>query len=85
VSAPVAKQMAQNIRKLFKTDFGISITGIAGPTGGTPKKPVGTVYICVCDAKRLVCEHTIFQGSRLEVKKQSADRALALLLGLLKK
>lgn len=47
VSEPVAKAMAQNIRAIAGSDFGIGITGVAGPDGGTPEKPVGLVYICL--------------------------------------
>jgi len=47
VSKIVALRMAQSIRKIAKTDFGIGITGIAGPSGGTPEKPVGTVFIAI--------------------------------------
>ncbi|EKD41325.1 MAG: hypothetical protein ACD_73C00768G0004 [uncultured bacterium] len=47
VSAACVKEMAQGIRRLSKTDYGIAVSGIAGPTGGTPKKPVGTVYIAL--------------------------------------
>ena len=79
VSLPVAQRMAQGIRRLLNTDFGISITGIAGPTGGTPEKPVGLTFIAVCDRKKTLCERNVFKGSRLQVKKQAAERALKLL------
>lgn len=45
VSYETAKEMAENVRKLANADFGLSTTGIAGPTGGTPEKPVGLVYV----------------------------------------
>lgn len=83
VSAPVAKLMSRNVQKLFNTDLAVAITGIAGPTGATPQKPVGTVFIAACDRNRLICEHHIFKGSRLQIKKQAADRALELLLKFL--
>lgn len=83
VSAPVAKLMARHVRKLFDTDLGVAITGIAGPTGGTPQKPVGTVFLAVCDRKQVLLEHHVFLGSRIKVKGQATDRSLELLLRLL--
>lgn len=83
VSAPVALLMARNTRKLFKTDLSVAITGIAGPTGGTAQKPVGTVFIAACDSNRTISEHHVFKGSRLQIKKQAVDRAFELLLKLL--
>jgi PncC family amidohydrolase len=80
VSLPVAQSMAQNIRKLIKTDIGVSITGIAGPTGGTKEKPVGLVFIAVSKGGQTISEQNIFKGSRLQVKEQATERALALLL-----
>lgn len=50
VSEQTAKEMAENVRVKYKANFGISTTGIAGPGGGTPEKPVGTVYIAVASA-----------------------------------
>ncbi len=83
VSRPVAQLMARNTQKLFNTDLSVAITGIAGPTGGSAQKPIGTVFIAACEGKRTINEHNVFKGSRLQIKKQAADRALELLLKLL--
>lgn len=83
VSAPVAKLMARNVQKLFDTDFGVGITGIAGPTGGTAQKPVGLVFIAVVSRKTLTLEQNHFKGSRLQIKTQAANRALELLLKII--
>lgn len=83
VSAPVAKLMARNMQKLFNTDFGVAITGIAGPTGGTDHKPVGLVFIAVGSRKKLFAERNLFKGSRLQIKTQAAHRALELLLKMI--
>jgi nicotinamide-nucleotide amidase len=79
VSSPVAQEMAKNVRKLAKTDYGVSITGIAGPTGGTPAKPVGTVFISVSSKMKLICRKFQFQGPRSSIRSQSAISALKLL------
>ncbi|MBF0521635.1 MAG: CinA family protein [Candidatus Omnitrophica bacterium] len=80
VSRDVASLMAKNVRKLFKTDFGIGITGIAGPTGGTKTKPVGLVFIALSTKTKVVCLKCHFKGSRLQVKTQTTTQALKLLL-----
>jgi nicotinamide-nucleotide amidase len=76
VSRQVAVEMARGIRSIMGVDIGLGVTGIAGPTGGTKKKPVGLVYIAlVTDTKRLVKECT-FKGSRLDIKSQASQAAL---------
>ncbi|MBF0485771.1 MAG: nicotinamide-nucleotide amidohydrolase family protein [Candidatus Omnitrophica bacterium] len=79
VSAVVAKAMAEGVRKRIKTDFGIGITGIAGPTGGTPKKPVGLVFIAVAASPRTVVKKFIFKGTRLQVKQKAVQKTFFIL------
>ena len=83
VSAPVVKHMAQGMRRLLNTDLAVSITGIAGPTGGTAAKPVGLVFIAACSRRKIVVQKNIFKGTRLQVKSQSVKQALILLDKLL--
>ena len=79
VSKDVACLMAENIRRIAKTDFGVGITGIAGPTGATPNKPVGTIFIALANKNITICKRFIFQGNRASIRKQSALKALQLL------
>jgi nicotinamide-nucleotide amidase len=79
VSRKVAALMAQSVRKLARADFGIGITGIAGPGGGSLKKPIGTVFIAIDSAKEKICQKFYFKGSRLSIKKRAAKKALELL------
>ena len=79
VSRNVAILMAQNIRKKTNADFGLSTTGIAGPTGATKNKPIGTVFICLSKKSRNICLEFSFRGSRLDIRKESAQSALRLL------
>jgi nicotinamide-nucleotide amidase len=83
VSKDVAYRMAQSVRKLAKTDFGIGITGIAGPTGGTPQKPIGTVFIAINSKNEKKCNKYIFKGGRKTIRKQAALKSLELLKKLL--
>ena len=79
VSKIVAQKMARAVRRLAKTDFGVGITGIAGPSGGTAVKPVGTVFIAIDAKNKKVCEKFIFQGNRQSIRQQAALKALGLL------
>ena len=79
VSSQVAKKMAEGVRKTFRTTFGLSTTGVAGPTGGTKKTPVGLVFIGLSDGKRSRVKKEMFRGTRLEIKQQASQRCLELL------
>ena len=79
VSKEVALAMAHGIRQLAGSSIGISITGIAGPTGGTKKKPVGLVYIALVKDKKTAVKEFRFTGSRQEIKFQASQVALNLI------
>ncbi len=83
VSEQTAIEMANGIRKLHKTEFGLSTTGIAGPGGGTKRKPVGFVYIAVATKNETLCIKYMFEGERLSIKRQTTRHALLLLLEFL--
>jgi nicotinamide-nucleotide amidase len=87
VSAPVAREMAQGVRDTAGTTWGVSTTGIAGPTGGTAEKPVGLVFVGVAyaapwgsDDSFVRAERDVLDGDRAAVKAGSATRALSALL-----
>jgi len=79
VSPETAEAMATGVRKISGTDFGISTTGIAGPTGGTKEKPVGLVYIGVSTEKETYSKRLLFFKERLENKGRFVQAALSLL------
>jgi nicotinamide-nucleotide amidase len=83
VSEPVAIAMAQGIRHRAPADIGIGVTGIAGPSGGTPDKPVGTVAIAVASAAGCRVRTFRFFGERALVKFQAAQSALDMVRRLL--
>jgi len=77
VSEPVAKLMAEGVRKVSGTTFGLAVTGIAGPAGGTAEKPVGTVYIAVAsEEKTEVKKHGFFFNNRERIKLITSQMAL---------
>ncbi len=80
VSAAVATEMAYCIRERLMVDVGISITGIAGPTGGTPEKPVGLVWIGLCDRLGVQALRYLWDGDRESNRQRSVDQALRILL-----
>ena len=79
VSVECAREMAAGVLKEFNTDFALATTGIAGPTGETPGKPVGTVCIAFANKEKVFAERFQFTGSRLEVIEQAANKALQIL------
>ena len=79
VSAPCAEAMARGICAAARTPCGVAITGIAGPDGGTPQKPVGTVFIGVAVGGEVTARRFRFSGDRAAVKWQSAQMALDML------
>jgi nicotinamide-nucleotide amidase len=80
VSSPVAVAMAEGIRAACKTTYGLSVTGFAGPTGGTPEDPVGTVYCALAaEGAPTRCERFSISGDRELVRLFAASYALELL------
>lgn len=79
VSEAVARSMATCVRDASKTDWGVAITGIAGPGGGSEEKPVGTVHIAVAGPTRVVHRHAVIPGDRMQVRQRSAGALLHLL------
>ena len=84
VSEPVAREMARGVRDVADTTWGVATTGIAGPTGGSPAKPGGTVFVGVAYAAEwgtgdsyATVERYEFEGDRTEIKAQFARQALA--------
>jgi nicotinamide-nucleotide amidase len=83
VSAEVAAAMAQGARGAFGADVGVGITGIAGPGGATPGKPVGLVHLCAATAGRTVARAVQLPGSRADVRARSVVVAMHLIRELL--
>jgi len=76
LSGSVAKKMAEGVRKAFGTTYGLSTTGVAGPTGGTKRVAVGTVFVGFSDGKKSLTLREQFRGGRRAVKEQASERAL---------
>ena len=83
VSAEVAGQMVEGALQNFKSNYAIAVTGIAGPDGGTPEKPVGTVWIAVASANKKVVKKLTFGNKRMQNIERSAISALNMLNTLL--
>jgi nicotinamide-nucleotide amidase len=79
VSKPVALAMARGVRERAGSTWGVGITGIAGPGGGTRQKPVGLVFIAVASVKASVCQEYRFTGDRAAVRERAVLSALDLL------
>lgn len=85
VSESVARQMAHGVRRQLKTDWSVAITGIAGPTGGTPGKPVGTVCFAIVGPGFEDSRKELFSGDRKAIQQASVDLAVLWLCQALKK
>lgn len=76
VSEETVLEMARGVRKLFNADIGISVSGIAGPTGGLPEKPVGTTWLGLAANTGEWARHFIWDGDRMQNKHRSSEAAL---------
>ena len=83
VSREVVLEMAKGARKVLEADIAVSVSGVAGPDGGTPEKPVGTTWIGLSTAEADWARHFVWDSHRLENKSLSAEAALQFILDYL--
>jgi PncC family amidohydrolase len=83
VSPEVARLMAEGVKRVTGAGIGIAVTGIAGPTGGTQEKPVGTVYIGISSGLGTFVRHFLFSGTRRKIKSRTSEAALTCVLDCL--
>ena len=81
VSEAVVRAMAEGARQASSADIAVAVSGIAGPHGARPDKPVGTIWIAWASAAGTHAEHNVFAGEREAVRRQSVAKALHGLLG----
>ena len=85
VSEQVCLAMVINLNKISKTSISISITGIAGPSGGTKKKPVGLVFVCIKNRNKISVKKYLFKNKeRAFIQKAAVNKSLRLILSALK-
>lgn len=82
VSEPVVRAMAAGVRRLTGTRYAVAVSGVAGPDGGTPEKPVGTVWLAVADGDAVQARRFLFPGDRASVRQATAKAAVEALLAL---
>ena len=80
VSEEVVKQMAEGVKRLLKTDYAIATSGIAGPSGGSDEKPVGTVWIAVAGERGCIAEKFLFNTTRDNFIERTSNQAILMLL-----
>jgi nicotinamide-nucleotide amidase len=78
VSAEVAAAMAEGVRRVSDADIALSLTGVAGPSGGSAEKPVGTVYLALASSKGTIVKHRVFGGDRLQIQTLASYAGLQL-------
>ena len=83
VSEQTALEMCKGVKEVADADFGISVTGIAGPGGGTAEKPVGTVWIGICGKNIHKAEKFLFDGDRNQVRESTANTALNMVMEII--
>ena len=83
VSEEVVREMALGALIASKADYALSISGVAGPSGGSEEKPVGLVWFGVASKKRIWAEFKVFNGDRDQVRAQAVQHAIQLLLSKL--
>ena len=83
VSEQTVKAMAEGARKIFKCEWAVATSGIAGPTGAVPGKPVGTVWMCVANSLQNEAFCEIFAGNREQIREKSVYKIMSKLLFLL--
>lgn len=79
-SSDIAHAMAEGAKRVLKSDIAMAITGIAGPTGGTDKKPVGLAFMAFSGRKTVRIHKILFKGNRVTTKKRFSDAALKFIL-----
>lgn len=83
VSEQTAIAMAEGVKSLMGSDVSLSITGIAGPDGGTPQKPVGTVFMAFCVGQDILVKRFQFVGNREKIRSEAAKEAMSTMLSFL--
>lgn len=83
VSEATAAEMVRGALAHSQAQYAIAVTGIAGPTGGSAEKPVGTVWFGFATPVEVVCERQVFQGDRVQVRQQTLEYALQRIIQLM--